>query len=151
MVSAINGPGNAWGQIKKTVETVTAPVTSVVTPAPAPSAPAPTPPPTPVAETPSPDPATAAAPSAPLTYAAPSSGRPQLNAPATPQSTLAQQLTKAGFYYSGPESAVVADPVAPAQKVDGDALSRAQIVAQAAYSLVASAQEDDRLTLIQQG
>jgi hypothetical protein len=53
--------------------------------------------------------------------------------------------------YSAPASAVVADPVAPAQQVDGDALSRAQIVAQAAYSLVASAQEDDRLTLIQQG
>lgn len=146
MVSVINGPGNAWGQIKKALETVTTPVTNIVTPAPTPSEPAPAP--APAAETPPPAPA---APAAPLTYAAPSAGRPQLNPPPTPQSTLAQRLTEGGFYYSGPESAAVADPVATAQQVDGDALSRAQIVAQAAYSLVASAREDDRLTLIQKG
>lgn len=148
MVSAINGLGNAWGQIKKTVEIVTAPVTSVVTtpPPPPPTEPASSPTSAPAAETPM-----APAPAAPLTYAAVPSGRPQLNAPPTPQSTLAQQLTKVGFYYSGPDSAGMADPVAPAQQVDGDTLSRAQIVAQAAYSLVASAKEDDRMTLIQQG
>ncbi|MFB0873527.1 MULTISPECIES: hypothetical protein [unclassified Sphingobium] len=156
MVSAINGSGNAWGLIKKTVETVTTPVTQVLTPIvsppPAPSAPAPAPEPTPAPADDVPAPSSApAAETEPLTYLARSPGRPQLNAPASPQTTLARQLTEAGFYYSGPESAAVADPVATSQQVSGDALSRAQIVAQAAYSLVASAREDDRLTLIQNG
>lgn len=85
----------------------------------------------------------------PLTYSAPTPA-PRSQAVAAPATTLDTQLSDAG-YYASPAASAVADPVAPAQQEDAAALSQAQVIAQAAYALVARAGEDHRLSLIQQG
>ncbi|MCP1470875.1 hypothetical protein J3E64_002568 [Sphingobium sp. OAS761] len=155
---AINGSGasSAWGQIKKIAEST---ITSLTTTSPATTTePAATSP----ATTTEPSSATSAtgsvttvvasepaSSSAPLTYAAPASSATP-TAAVTPGASLTDRLTDSG-YYSAPESATVADPVATAQKDDDAGLTQAQIIAQAAYSLVARAGEDDRLSLIQNG
>lgn len=85
----------------------------------------------------------------PLTYSA-STPAPRSQPVAAPETTLDTQLSDAG-YYASPAASAVADPVAPAQQEDAAALSQAQVIAQAAYALVARAGEDHRLSLIQQG
>ncbi|MGW8202696.1 hypothetical protein ACWGM0_09120 [Sphingomonas bisphenolicum] len=157
MVSAINatGIGNAWGQIKKSldpvVQTVTLPAPST-TPTPTP-APTPTASPPPVASAP-PTVIASPAPSEPLTYSAPSSGPRQVTAAAadpTPTAGLSDRLSDAG-YYASPEAAAVADPAATAQTAtDGASLTQAQLIAQAAYAIVARAGTDNRMSLIQDG
>lgn len=165
MVSAINptGIGTAWGQIKKTLDTVVTtvtPTTSAPTPTPTPSpSPAPI---APVIATPpvvTPEPSVAATPLVtstppePLTYSAPSSGPRQVTTAApAPGATLADRLSDAG-YYASPQAATVADPVATAQQQqeDSTSLTQAQLIAQAAYAIVARAGTDDRMSLIQDG
>ena len=85
----------------------------------------------------------------PLTYSAPTPA-PRSQAVAAPETTLDTQLSDAG-YYASPAASAVADPVAPAQQEDAAALSQAQVIAKAAYALVARAGEDHRLSLIQRG
>ena len=159
MVSAINatGIGNAWGQIKKSLDTVV----QTVTPPATSTTPTPTPTPAPVASTPTPPIAPSApviiaspAPSEPLTYSAPSSGPRQATAKAAdpaPTASLSDRLSDAGYYASS-EAAAVADPAATAQTTsDGDSLTQAQLIAQAAYAIVARAGTDNRMSLIQDG
>ena len=147
MVSVINGVGNAWGQIKKVVDPIVAPI--LPTPAPQPvvsdTAPAPT---TPVAPSIT---ATDSPPAVPLTYSA---GPRQVDtAMAAPRATLDDRLNAAGFYptASTPVAAsAVADPTTQAQE-DKAAQTQSQVTAQAAYAMVARAETSNREDLIQQG
>lgn len=159
MVGIINATGasSAWGQIKKTLETVVGTVTPPATSTTPTPAPTPTPTPAPVesvVSTPTPQ-SVVATPTAPepLTYSAPSSGPRQMTATTaapTPDATLTDRLSDAG-YYAFPEAA--ADPVATAQisQEDKASLTQAQLIAQAAYAIVARAGADDRMSLIQDG
>ena len=174
MIGAIGGSGNGWGQFKKAMEELAEKVRqahqSDANATPKVTEPSPPPTTTPVAAIepvasiePASQPVTVApviasetavisdavnlstSPSsslAPLTYSAPRS--------AAPETTLRQHLSDAG-YYASPAAASVPDPVAPAQQQDDAALTQAQVIAQAAYTLVAQAGEDHRLSLIQQG
>lgn len=147
MVSAINatGIGNAWGQIKKSLDTVAQAATP---PAPTPSPNTPDAPTSPEAPTP-PTVVANPAPSEPLTYSAPSSGPRQMTAVADPAPTagLSDRLSDAGYYASA-----VADPAATAQTAtDSASLTQAQLIAQAAYAIVARAGTDNRMSLIQDG
>ncbi len=140
-----NGQGSAWRQIKKAAEQAAQAVASATQPSdPALStAPAPI-----LASEPTID-----AVASPLTYSAPapSSGPRQITTvAATPSATLNDTLDDAG-YYASPAASAVADPVATAQQESAAALSQAQIIAQTAYSIVARAGQDDRLSLIQNG
>lgn len=178
MVGAIGGSGNGWGQFKKAMEELAQKArqasqnsnntTPKVTEASAPVATAPVAAAEPVASVP---PATETAPPAApapvvanepaavsdsvdvssspsiLTYSAPS---PAPRTMAAPETTLDEQLSDAG-YYASPAASAVPDPVAPAQQENAAALSQAQVIAQAAYALVARAGEDHRLSLIQKG
>jgi hypothetical protein len=154
MIGAIgNGLGNAWGQIKKvtdtTVQAVAAAAGQNSTPTPAPTA---TPGATePTAPATSPVIISAPVASEPLTYTA-STGPRQVTASSaseTPvRTTLSERLAETS-YYASPAASAVADPIASAQREkDGAALTQAQVIAQAAYSIVARAGVDDRMTLI---
>ncbi|WP_420144881.1 hypothetical protein [Sphingobium sp.] len=161
-----NGIGNGLGQIKKAWEEAAAQASAPAAQTPPPAQPVVTPAPEPTASTPAPSaPVSSApsqsviistpAPSEPLTYAAPSSGPRQMSATpatATPvRQSLSERLADSS-YYASPQASAVADPVASAQREkDGAALSQAQIIAQAAYGIVARAGVDDRLSLIQNG
>lgn len=156
-VGIINGVGNAWGQIKKTVtdvvDGVTATGASGGTTTEATAAPtstptlAPTPAPTP-GTTESHAPGGGSASAAPLTYSTPSATQ-FANATPTARFALAEELGRAG-YYTAPQTATVADPMTPPVEEAQAALSTSQIIAQNAYALVAQAGEDQRLSLIQQ-
>lgn len=155
MIGAIgNGLGNAWGQIKKATETTVeaaaaaaAAQNSTPSPAPTPTADA--------SETTAPttSPVVISAPnvSEPLTYTA-SAGPRQVTASTaseTPVRTSLSERLAESSYYASPQASAVADPVASAQREkDGAALTQAQIIAQAAYSIVARAGVDDRMSLI---
>lgn len=153
MIGAIgNGLGNAWGQIKKVTETTVEAVAAAA--ASQNNAPAPTPTPTatePTAPTTSPVVISAPVASEPLIYTA-STGPRQVTASAaseTPVRTSLSERLAASSYYASPAASAVADPIASAQREkDGAALTQAQIIAQAAYSIVARAGVDDRMTLI---
>jgi hypothetical protein len=170
MIGAIgNGLGNAWGQIKKTTETtvgtvaataaaaaVAATQSSTPTPTPTPSATEPTPSTTaPVTTAPATsNPVIITAPTTiePLTYSAPSTGPRQVTASTVSdtslRATLGDRLAESN-YYASPQASAVADPIASAQREkDGAALTQAQVIAQAAYSIVARAGVDDRMSLI---
>lgn len=146
MVVAVgsSGMGNGWGQIKKLSEPVVAPSTA--------TAPEPVSTPTLEATTTITGEEPSAVPTAtdasPLTYSAPSS-RPVAATPAEPRTTLTNRLTEAG-YYSAPQVAAIADPVVVAAQQDSASLTAAQVIAQAAYGLVARASENNQMDLIQQ-
>lgn len=148
-VGIINGVGNAWGQIKKTVTDVVDGVTATgasggSTPE-ATSAPTPTPAP---GTTESYAPGGGSASAAPLTYSTPSATQ-FANATPTARFALAEELDRAGYYTTAP-TATLADPTTPLIQEAQAALSTSQIIAQNAYALVAQAGEDQRLSLIQQ-
>ena len=145
-VGIINGVGNAWGQIKKTVTDVVDGVTATdasggttteATPTPAPT--------TTDSYTPSSGDTMS---SAPLTYSTPSATQ-FANATPTARFALAEELDRAG-YYTTPATSTMADPTTPLIQEAQAALSTSQIIAQNAYALVAQAGEDQRLSLIQQ-
>lgn len=157
MIGAIgNGLGNAWGQIKKATETTVEAIAAAAasqnnmpasTPAavPAPGATEPT------ASTTSPVVISNPIAGEPLTYTA-STGPRQVTASTasetTVRTTLSERLAESS-YYASPQASAVADPIASAQREkDGAALTQAQIIAQAAYSIVARAGVDDRMSLI---
>lgn len=151
MVGAIgSGLGNAWGQIKKATENTVeaaAAENSTPTPAPTPTADA--------SETTAPTTSSAVISyptvSEPLTYKA-STGPRQVTASTaseTPVRTSLSERLAESSYYASPQASAVADPIASAQREkDGAALTQAQIIAQAAYSIVARAGVDDRMSLI---
>lgn len=143
MVNAVGGAGNAWGQIKKVVDPIVAPTAP------------PPPPPEPAASQPDPTPLaplapqitqTPSQPTQPLTYSA---GPRQADAaPVAPRATLDARLTAAGYYPVA--ASPVADPVT--QALEGrDAQTQSQVIAQAAYAMVARAETSNREDLIQQG
>jgi hypothetical protein len=144
-----NGAGNAWGQIKKVVEPIVdpivAPIVTAITPTPPPptaSEPAPV---TPVEPTPPID-----SPAQPLTYSAPTyvpGPRQAAVASNEPRSTLSERLTQAGYY--GAAASAVADPTTQTV-ADKTAPSQSQVMAQAAYAMVARADESNRQALIEQ-
>ncbi|WP_311267325.1 hypothetical protein [Sphingobium sp. WCS2017Hpa-17] len=155
MIGAIgNGLGNAWGQIKKATETTVEAVAAAAAAQNSTSTPAPTPTTDatePTAPTTSPVVISAPVASEPLTYTA-STGPRQVTASTaseTPvRTTLGERLAQSS-YYASPAASAVADPVASAQREkDGAALTQAQVIAQAAYSIVARAGVDDRMSLI---
>ena len=82
-----------------------------------------------------------------LTYSAPAA-RPAAVTPAEPRTSLAGRLADAD-YYASPAAASIADPVAIAAQQDSPSLTVAQVIAQAAYGLVARASEPNQLDLIQ--
>lgn len=155
MIGAIgNGLGNAWGQIKKTTETTVEAVAAAAAAQSSTPTPAPTPTPgatEPTAPTSSPVVILTPTTNEPLTYTA-STGPRQVTASTaseTPvRATLSDRLAESS-YYASPQASAVADPIASAQREkDGAALTQAQIIAQAAYSIVARAGVDDRMSLI---
>lgn len=156
MIGAIgNGLGNAWGQIKKTTENTVGAVAATTPTQSSTTTPAPTP--TPEATEPAPSTTSAVVITAPtttepLTYSAPSTGPRQVTASTASQTpvraTLGDRLAETN-YYASPQASAVADPIASAQREkDGAALTQAQVIAQAAYSIVARAGVDDRMSLI---
>lgn len=144
-VGIINGAGNAWGQIKKTVTDVIDSGTSTGSMTPDPT---PTPTPAPSATesyTPSSGDSTS---TTSLTYSTPSATQ-FANATPIARFALAEELDPAGYYTTAP-TATLADPTTPLIQEAQAALSTSQIIAQNAYALVAQAGEDQRLSLIQQ-